>query len=62
MTLALARGADGLPLIAFADFTNLKVAHCGTATCGRATTVTTLAMVGSMGGFPSSPSAPTASP
>ena len=41
---SIAIGSDGLPVVSYVDATNgnLKVAHCGTVTCGSANTPTTV--------------------
>jgi predicted regulator of Ras-like GTPase activity (Roadblock/LC7/MglB family) len=52
---SLTIGADGLPVIAYCDGTNvdLKVAHCANAACTGTSTLTTVDSVGNVGQNPS---------
>jgi PKD repeat protein len=53
---SIAIGADNLPVISYLDNTNgnLKVAHCGDASCTPATnTITTVDLAGGVGGYSS---------
>lgn len=51
--LSITTGADGLPVIAYMEANNLKVAKCGNVSCSAANTSNNLADIGSTGGYPS---------
>jgi predicted regulator of Ras-like GTPase activity (Roadblock/LC7/MglB family) len=52
---SIAIGTDGLPVISYFDYTNfdLKVAHCGNASCSSGNTITTIDSAGYVGQFAS---------